>query len=117
MFFKNEKEKCFAYLAHTACDKHNFILDFHITPGNTHDSVDFSDLYDKLKFNITRPISAIAVDAGYITPYIWKSTSILSRRTPILCNIMDNLLNYIKMVPYIVIKGTICQQTEAMKIS
>ena len=44
MFFKNEKEKCFAYLSHTACDKNNFILDFHITPGNIHDSVAFSDL-------------------------------------------------------------------------
>ena len=51
MFFKNEKEKCFAYLAHTACDNNNFILDFHITPGNIHDSVAFSDLYKKIKNN------------------------------------------------------------------
>lgn len=56
MFFKNEKEKCFAYLSHTACDKNNFILDFHITPGNIHDSVAFSDLYKKLKQNIKHPI-------------------------------------------------------------
>ena len=49
MFFKNEKEKCFAYLAHTACDNNNFILDFHITSGNIHDSVAFSDLYQKIK--------------------------------------------------------------------
>lgn len=73
MFFKNEKEKCFAYLAHTACDKNNFVLDYHITPGNVHDSVAFSDLYDSLKVNITKPISAIAVDAGYITPFICKT--------------------------------------------
>ena len=73
MFFKNEKEKCFAYLSHTACDKNNFILDFHITPGNIHDSVAFSDLYKKLKQNIKHPISAIAIDAGYITPYICKT--------------------------------------------
>lgn len=51
MFFKNEKEKCFAYLAHTACDNNNFILDFHITPRNIHDSVAFSDLYKKIKHN------------------------------------------------------------------
>ena len=51
MFFKNEKEKCFAYLAHTACDNNNFILDFHITSGNIHDSVAFSDLYQKIKNN------------------------------------------------------------------
>ena len=73
MFFKNEKEKCFAYLAHTACDKNNFVLDFHITPGNIHDSVAFSDLYMKIKSNISNPISAIAIDAGYITPYICKT--------------------------------------------
>ena len=73
MFFKNEKEKCFAYLSHTACDKNNFILDFHITPGNVHDSVAFSDLYKNLKQNIKYPISAIAIDAGYITPYICKT--------------------------------------------
>ena len=70
MFFKNEKEKCFAYLSHTACDKNNFILDFHITPGNIHDSVAFSDLYKKLKQNIKHPISAIAIDAGYILSLI-----------------------------------------------
>ena len=73
MFFKNEKEKCFAYLSHTTCDKNNFILDFHITPGNVHDSVAFSDLYKKLKQNIKHPISAIAIDAGYVTPYICKT--------------------------------------------
>ena len=60
-------------LSHTACDKNNFILDFHITPGNIHDSVAFSDLYKKLKQNIKHPISAIAIDAGYITPYICKT--------------------------------------------
>lgn len=70
MLFKNEKEKCFVYLSHTSCDSNNFILDFHITPGNIHDSVAFSDLYLKIKTHINNPISAIAIDAGYITPYI-----------------------------------------------
>lgn len=73
MFFKNEKEKCFAYLAHTACDNNNFILDFHITPGNIHDSVAFSDLYKKLRSNSKQHTTAIAIDAGYITPYICKT--------------------------------------------
>lgn len=73
MFFKNEKEKCFTYLSHTACDKNNFILDFYITSGNVHDSGAFSDLYKKIKQNIKHPISAIAIDAGYITPYICKT--------------------------------------------
>jgi hypothetical protein len=73
MFFKNEKEKCFAYLAHTACDNNNFILDFHITSGNVHDSVAFSDLYMKIKSQSKQHVSAIAIDAGYITPYICKT--------------------------------------------
>lgn len=74
MFYKNEKEKCFAYLAHTACDNNNYILDFHVTPGNIHDSVGFIDLYKSLKekHEITN-ILAIAMDAGYITPYICKT--------------------------------------------
>lgn len=73
MFYKNEKEKCFAYLAHTACDDNNYILDFHVTPGNVHDSVAFSDLYSKLHAKYPTEITAIAVDAGYITPYICKT--------------------------------------------
>ena len=73
MFFKNEKEKCFAYSAHTACDKNNYILEFDITAGNVHDSVGFIDLYEKLKDRFsTDEIIAIAMDAGYITPYICK---------------------------------------------
>ena len=72
MFFKSEKEKCFAYLAYTACNN-NFILDFHITPGNIHDSVAFSDLYKKIKNNSKQHTTAIAIDAGYITPYICKT--------------------------------------------
>ena len=61
MFFKNEKEKCFAYLAHTACDNNNFILDFHITSGNIHDSVAFSDLYQKIKNNSKQHLSLIHI--------------------------------------------------------
>ena len=75
MFFKNEKEKCFAYLAHTACDNNNFILDFHITPGNIHDILVFSDLYKKIKNNSKQHTTAIVIDAGYITPYICKTIS------------------------------------------
>ena len=37
VFHKGEHKKCFAYEAHTACDKHNFVLDVHVTPGNVHD--------------------------------------------------------------------------------
>lgn len=74
MFYKNEKEKCFAYLAHTACDNNNYILDFHVTPGNVHDSVGFFDLYRNLREKYCiNDILAIAMDAGYVTPYICKT--------------------------------------------
>ena len=47
VFHKGEHKKCFAYEAHTACDKHNFVLGVYVTPGNVHDSVAFDPLYDE----------------------------------------------------------------------
>jgi hypothetical protein len=47
LFQKGEHKKCFAYEAHTACDKHNFVLGVEVTPGNVHDSVAFDAVYDK----------------------------------------------------------------------
>lgn len=73
MFYKNEKEKCFAYLAHTACDDSNFVVGFEVTAGNVHDSVAFKDVYDKVKVRYKQGIKRLAVDAGYITPYICKT--------------------------------------------
>ncbi|MCU6396697.1 transposase, partial [Enterobacter quasiroggenkampii] len=70
MFHKNEKERCFAYLAHTACDDANFILGFEVTAGNVHDSVAFEDVFNKVKERYEAEIAAVAVDAGYKTPYI-----------------------------------------------
>jgi len=74
MFFKNEKEKCFAYLAHTACDNNNYVIDVNITSGNIHDSVGFINLYSSIKNRYsTENIIAIAMDAGYIPPHICKT--------------------------------------------
>jgi len=73
MFYKSEKEKCFAYSAHTACDDRNFILGFHVTAGNVHDSVAFNDVYTKVRERYGDKIISTAVDAGYITPYICKT--------------------------------------------
>ena len=73
MLFKSEKEKCFAYLAHTACDDNNFILDFHITPANIHDSVAFEEIFSKVNNKYNSRIIATAVDAGYVTTYIAKT--------------------------------------------
>jgi transposase len=73
MFFKNEKEKCFAYLAHTACDDANFILGFDVTAGNVHDSVAFQSVFENVTKKYKDEIIITAVDAGYITPHIAKT--------------------------------------------
>ena len=69
LFVKGEHERQFAYVANTACDKHNFILDFVVGAGNIHDSQMFHDLYEKLE-RISQATESIVVDAGYKTPGI-----------------------------------------------
>lgn len=71
LFHKGEHEKQFAYISNTACDKHNFILDFEVGAGNLHDSVMFDDLYRRISKHYPET-DAIAVDAGYKTPWIMK---------------------------------------------
>ena len=73
MFYKNEKEKCFAYLAHTACDDSNFILGFNVTSGNIHDSVAFNDVFENVVERYKDEVLVTAVDAGYKTPNIAKT--------------------------------------------
>lgn len=69
LFVKGEHERQFAYVANTACDKHNFILDFVVGAGNIHDSQMFHALYEKLG-RISQATESIVVDAGYRTPGI-----------------------------------------------
>lgn len=71
VFHKGEHKKCFAFEAHTVCDKHNFILDAKVTPGNVHDSVAFDDLYHRVTERFPE-ISVVTMDAGYKTPWICK---------------------------------------------
>lgn len=68
-FHKGEHKEVFAYSVETACDKHGWIIDYTIHPGNEHDSVTFPALYNKLKkYNP----ETIIMDAGYKTPPIAK---------------------------------------------
>jgi len=68
-FHKGEHKEVFAYAIETACDKHGWILDYTVHPGNEHDSTTFTKLYKKLKrFKPTH----IVLDAGYKTPAIAK---------------------------------------------
>lgn len=71
IFQKGENKRCFAYSAHTVCDKHNFILDSVITAGNVHDSRAFDELYQRTIEKYPE-ISIVTADAGYKTPWICK---------------------------------------------
>ena len=71
LFHKGEHKKCFAYTAHTACDKNNFVLDAVITPGNIHDSVAFHKIYKRVKKKFGKPEAAV-LDSAYKTPWICR---------------------------------------------
>ena len=71
LFHKGEHKKCFAYEAHTVCDKHNFILDVEVTPGNVHDSIAFDAVYDKVTGHYPQ-VEVVTADAAYKTPWICK---------------------------------------------
>ena len=71
LFHKGEHEKMFAYTAHVACDKHNFILGCDVSAGNVHDSVMFDGLYRNVLGRFPE-IETAALDSGYKTPWIMK---------------------------------------------
>ena len=48
IFVKGEHERQFAYQAHTASDKHGFVLGVDVTAGNIHDSAAGDDLYKQV---------------------------------------------------------------------
>lgn len=71
LFVKGEHKKAFAYEAHTACDKHGYIMEVVVTPGNVHDSVAFEPVYAKLKEKHPE-MKVIVADSAYKTPWICK---------------------------------------------
>lgn len=71
MFVKGEHERQLAYVANTACDRHNFVLGFHLGAGNIHDSQMFQEVFRKLEA-FKSEIKAVAVDAGYKIPGIMR---------------------------------------------
>ena len=80
MFCKGEHERQFAYVANTACDRHNFILGFHLGAGNIHDNQMFQHVYPEIIKRFPE-VQTVAVDAGYKTPGIMKEI-IDSKRIP-----------------------------------
>ena len=71
VFHKGEHKKCFAYEAHTVCDRRGYILETEITPGNVHDSVAFDTVFERLKAHYPE-VQVVTADAGYKTPRICK---------------------------------------------
>ena len=69
LFHKGEHKIVFAYTTNTACDKNNYVLGFHVTPGNVHDSVSFWELYTRMKQE-RQKAQGIVVDSGYKIPAI-----------------------------------------------
>ena len=66
VFHKGKHKKCFAYNALTACDKHGYILDVTISPGNINDSTAFDGLYDRLIRRFPE-ITHFIMDCGFKT--------------------------------------------------
>lgn len=82
MFVKGERERQFAYEAHTVCDDKGFVLGTEVTAGNVHDSVAWDAVYDRVTTRFTEA-EFVVMDAGYKTPWIAKKT-LDSGRIPIL---------------------------------
>ncbi|WP_260405722.1 IS1182 family transposase, partial [Paenibacillus sp. 598K] len=70
------KPEGFHYLDHRTVDhKFNIITDVHITPGNVNDSVVYIDrLRRQIETFGFHDLEAVALDSGYMTPYICKQT-------------------------------------------
>lgn len=80
VFHKGEHKKCFAYEAHTVCEKRGYVLEVEVTPGNVHDSVAFDPVFQWLIEHYPE-VEVVTADAGYKTPWICKQV-IDSGRTP-----------------------------------
>ena len=64
VFHKGERKKCFAYEAHTVCDKRGYVLETEVTAGNVHDSVAFDAVFQRLTRHYPE-VRVVTADAGY----------------------------------------------------
>ena len=64
MFFKTDKERSFAYSAHTACDSRGMVVGVKVTAGNVHDIKMLQPLVKDISENVVKP-DLVVVDAGY----------------------------------------------------
>ena len=78
VFQKGEHRKCFAYEAHTVCDRRGYVLETEVTPGNVHDSVAFDTVFERLVEHYPEA-RVITADAGYKTPWLCSRFSVIDR--------------------------------------
>ena len=71
VFHKGEHKKCFAYEAHTVCDKRGYVLETEVTAGNVHDRVAFDAVFQRLTEHYPE-VQVVTAEAGYKTPWICK---------------------------------------------
>ena len=84
LFVKGEHKGQFAYEAHTARDKHGFIPEAVVTPGNVHDSVAFDAVYDRVTEAFPEA-ETIAADSAHKTPRICKMKKLSSFAFILVC--------------------------------
>lgn len=78
MFVKGTHERQFAYEAHTACDKHGFVLGVEVTAGNVSDSVAWDAVYDQVTEKFPE-VQFVTMDAGYKTPFWQESLDLVEQ--------------------------------------
>lgn len=71
LFVKGDCKRQFAYEAHSACDKHGFVLETVVTPGNVHDRVLFDEVYDR-GTEAFPETDTIVADSAHKTPHICR---------------------------------------------
>lgn len=72
-YHRDNKEKGFMYLDHRTVDhKANIIVDAHITKGNVHDSLPYTDRLNYIETTYNFKIEKVAIDSGYDTLDIKK---------------------------------------------
>ena len=71
LFVKGKHKRQFAYEAHTACDKHGFILEAVVTPGNVHDGVAFDEVYEIVSEAFPE-VEKVVADSAYKRPQTMK---------------------------------------------
>jgi transposase len=72
------KPEGFFFLDHRTVDhKFNIITDVHVTPGNVNDSTVYIERLNRQIqiFGFANTLEALALDSGYMTPYICKQTA------------------------------------------